>query len=146
MSDVYQAYAPGGALIVAGYDWIPGNAEIQDESWYLDDDGHLRFEWNGGTDLCWDGVQTQTHQGRAVFVDENGQGVDEKDIILVNKTTGQTVEFPSVSMPNIFNDEYVETMTMDLLNAAEAVLKGDADGTERLLFCFRGLRDVMGRR
>ena len=69
----YNAYnARTGSEIVGTLDWIPGKALINDDTWFLDDNGNLSFEYYGETKMFWDGCEVETYQGRTVYVDENG--------------------------------------------------------------------------
>lgn len=85
--------APDGSKIIGTLERIPGVANIQHDSFKLDADGKIDFQWQGGTDVDWDGQVTifrrnpEWDKGRAperVFVDEDGGEWLESELTLVD--------------------------------------------------------------
>jgi len=79
-----------GKLITLGGDEIQGTLEMVKgvagiASAVRNDDGSLRYEYNGKTDIWWDGQKTaKTPSGEAIFVTEDGEQVPESQVKLVS--------------------------------------------------------------
>lgn len=105
MTDRYEAYNRlNGKSITGLVDWIPGKAGIMEDSWHLSDHGTLTFEYEGDTDLYWDGRSTETEAGFHVYEDEEGELVDERDLVLINIETGWYLTFEAKTVRCRFND------------------------------------------
>lgn len=52
---------------------------------YRKDDGSLGFEYTGENEIHWDTQETQTKDGKVIFVTESGREVTEDQIELVEE-------------------------------------------------------------
>lgn len=75
-----QLYAPNGRRVIASKDWIPGNALIQNAT--RNADGSLEIEWEGETQVCWDGQYTETVSDRRIFLDDQANEWREDQLYL----------------------------------------------------------------
>lgn len=75
-----EAYAPNGARIIGTAETLPGVAYIKPTSFRIDSDGHLKFEYEGETDVGWDSQESEFHYGETVFIDENWDSWRESEI------------------------------------------------------------------
>lgn len=78
-----NAYAPNGMPILGTLERIEGRAEIQEGS-FTRKRGKLTFEWQGGTEVFWDGQRTVEKKRKGelvkVFLDEEGNEWTEDQI------------------------------------------------------------------
>lgn len=61
---------------------IAGRAEVDAESFGLDADGNLSFEWSGYTEVFRDGQETeQNERGETLFLDADGRTWPAPDLV-----------------------------------------------------------------
>jgi hypothetical protein len=156
------AFSPLGRPIVATCDWTPGNARINRDSWSIEPDGALGFDFSdAGTDLCWDGQLTATRNGWTLFVDDEGLEWGEHELVLRevgedpgsesgagSEPIGEPVAFTPARAAGLVFDDGLERRARALLDAAEAVLdrweRGDlAEAVRTLDAAASALRDLV---
>lgn len=76
-----KLYAPTGAGIIATSDFVPGNALFS--TVILEPDGTYIPDYDGETEMCWDGQYTDELDGRPTYVDDNGEQWPESFLIFV---------------------------------------------------------------
>lgn len=74
-----------GVAVVGTLETIPGCASITEGSAYRDDRGRVAFDYDGDTEVWWDGQITETDpmNNERLFVDENGDTVPESEVTIV---------------------------------------------------------------
>jgi hypothetical protein len=87
-----QAYSPTGVLITGTYEMCPCRANIQLGSFQRAKDGTLIFEWEGSSDMFWDGQTAETRDGKVIYLDENGDEWLEDQIVLREEDSDPTEE------------------------------------------------------
>ena len=75
-----QAFSPTGGEIIGTLEHMHGVALASDYT--RAGDGKISFEYDGGTDVNWDGQETVDRDGNRVFVDESGDEWTEDEIRL----------------------------------------------------------------
>ncbi len=74
-----------GARITGTLESITGRAEIDTDSFCLDGDGRLRFEYSGETEMFWESSETaEDARGGASFIDAEGNDVPEHNVRLAD--------------------------------------------------------------
>jgi hypothetical protein len=68
-----RAISPTGASITGTSEILRGEAYINPDSFRRGEDGTLDYDWQGSTEVDWDGQQTETDErGQVVFIDADG--------------------------------------------------------------------------
>lgn len=78
-----KAYAPNGLPILGTYEMCPARAETVHDSFERDPvTGELTYDHEGGSEMFWDAMETQTRAGKVVFLDEDGNEWTEDQLVL----------------------------------------------------------------
>ena len=75
------AKSPNGYLIVGTLENVPGCAKILVDTFTRTEDGKAAFEWDGHTEIFWDGQWTVEREGERIFLDEKGNECLESEIV-----------------------------------------------------------------
>lgn len=78
------AFAPTGSEIIGTLERLSGRAGIVQGSYHRNDTGGIRFDWEGGTEIFWDSVETETIDGARLFLDRDGGQWTEDELILLD--------------------------------------------------------------
>ena len=73
-----------GSPIAGTFEALQGRADTAHKSFQRDADGNIQFEHEGTTKVFWDAQETARQQDEIVFLDEDGEGVVESEVELVN--------------------------------------------------------------
>ena len=77
-----HAYAPTGARILGTLERLTARAEIAEDSFARLPNGKIYFEHEGGTELFYDDMTTETRDGEMVFLDDAGHDWTSSQLIL----------------------------------------------------------------
>lgn len=67
------AKAPNGQLIIGTLEELPARADIQEGSFHRSAEGKIEFEYDGYTEVFWDGQTTvKDDKGAVLFLDREG--------------------------------------------------------------------------
>lgn len=73
-----------GAAVVRSLERLSGTAVIADDTFVRNPDGSLDYDYEGTTDVHWNGQLTVTRGKDRVFIDDNGDEVLESELELVD--------------------------------------------------------------
>jgi hypothetical protein len=79
------ATSPTGVAIIGTLEMVPGTALITTDSFEKNAKGEITFDHDGETEIDWDGQETQTKNGKELFVDEDG-GIWTEDQLVLKET------------------------------------------------------------
>ena len=75
--------SPEGTRIIGTLERLSGRAEIALDSFRANPQGGFTFEYEGTTEVFWDGQETEVWDGERVFLDEEGNEFTENTLRLV---------------------------------------------------------------
>ena len=75
---LYRAVSPRGDEILGTYEMCPARSEITD--FYRGDDGTVMYNHSGESEMFWDAMETQTKDGKTVYLCSNGQEWTEDEL------------------------------------------------------------------
>jgi len=75
--------SPEGTRIIGTLEKLSGRAEIVLDSFRANPQGGFTFEYEGTTEVFWDGQETEVWDGERVFLDEQGNEFTENTLRLV---------------------------------------------------------------
>jgi hypothetical protein len=75
--------SPEGTRIIGTLERLSGRAEIVPDSFRANPQGGFTFEYEGTTEVFWDGQETEVQDGERVFLDEEGNEFTENTLRLV---------------------------------------------------------------
>ena len=75
--------SPEGTRIIGTLERLSGRAEIVLDSIRANPQGGFTFEYEGTTEVFWDGQETEVRDGERVFLDEEGNEFTENTLRLV---------------------------------------------------------------
>ena len=75
--------SPEGTRIIGTLERLSGRAEIVPDSFRANPQGGFTFEYEGTTEVFWDGQETDVRDGERVFLDEEGNEFTENTLRLV---------------------------------------------------------------
>jgi len=75
--------SPEGTRIIGTLERLSGRAEIVPDSFRANPQGGFTFEYEGTTEVFWDGQETEVWDGERVFLDEEGNEFTENTLHLV---------------------------------------------------------------
>jgi hypothetical protein len=75
--------SPEGTRIIGTLERLSGRAEIVPDSFRANPQGGFAFEYEGTTEVFWDGQETEVWDGERVFLDEEGNEFTEHTLWLV---------------------------------------------------------------
>jgi hypothetical protein len=94
MTSYLRVIAKPDVAIKGTYELVPGCAGIH--SPYIAEDGTLSFEWEGETEMYWDGSDSQKNdKGETVYLGDDGQEYGESELEIVNED-GSVTAIPRV--------------------------------------------------
>lgn len=67
-----RAVSPNGKRILGTLERLEARADIEDGSFFRDESGEMRFEWEGYTEVFWDSQRTLDRKGKVIFLDDDG--------------------------------------------------------------------------
>lgn len=76
-----NAYSPKGKRILGTLERLDGRAEVSENSWKREG-GRLTFDFQGYTEIFWDGQRTAKRKGKTLFLDEDGNEWTAAEIVL----------------------------------------------------------------
>ena len=75
--------SPEGTRIIGTLERLSGRAEIVPDSFRANPQGGFTFEYEGTTEVFWDGQETEVRDGERVFLDEEGNEFTENTLRLI---------------------------------------------------------------
>ncbi len=81
-----QAFHPNGQQVVGTAETVPGRAEIVADSFVRQADGTAEFDWEGETEIFWDGQQTDERDGERIFLTHEGEECKESELVYKETT------------------------------------------------------------
>ena len=75
--------SPEGTRIIGTLETLSGRAEIVPDSFRANPQGGFTFEYEGTTEVFWDGQETEVRDDERVFLDEDGSEFTENTLRLV---------------------------------------------------------------
>ena len=90
MTKRYIVTSPTGSRITAEMDTIIGHAHI--DCFTKDDDGTLKPEWAGWTEVMWDSQVPELVNGQRRFIDENCDFWSEDQLTIIEDTSTTSSE------------------------------------------------------
>ena len=72
--------SPEGTRIIGTLERLSGRAEIVPDSFRANPQGDFTFEYEGTTEVFWDGQETEVRDGERVFLDEEGNEFTENTL------------------------------------------------------------------
>lgn len=86
---MYAINSKTGSQIKGTLERLHGCALLAGEGFELGEDGEIRFEHDGDTDVYWDDSKTVQQDGQDVFIDYNGDLVTADHVRLVEEPPGE---------------------------------------------------------
>ena len=84
MSKKLRLMTKKGVPIIGTLEILHARADIDLDSVRLTKSGKIKFDYDGNTEVFWDGQMTATNDdGRRVFLTEDGDEVAEGDVLVV---------------------------------------------------------------
>lgn len=82
--------SPTGLPIIGTLEMTPGCALTHDDGFTLGPNG-LAYDYIGETDVCWDGQETVTREGKVVFLDMDGGEWTEDQLVFKDPATKRKI-------------------------------------------------------
>ena len=81
---MYARNPKTGAAITGTLEQMDGKALTTEDSFSRDDTGKLVFDYEGETEIYWNGQETQSRDGKTIFIDDDGEEVLETEVELTD--------------------------------------------------------------
>ncbi len=77
-----KAFSPNGTQIIGTLEHLSGRAEIVADTFTVNPDGTVDFDWEGSTEIFYDDQGTVTQNDQRIFLDENGDEWPENVLVV----------------------------------------------------------------